>query len=95
MNPRSMLRSALFLAFLAAPLAAQKTIKLKSGAVVKGRATAYDSKDEVLSFHTEDGKDVKYTMDQLDEFQARNYGRDVFDYYKKYEPLGGWASRTN
>ena len=22
-----------------------------------------------------------YTMDQLDEFQARNYGRDVFDYY--------------
>jgi len=59
-------RSLLLLAALAAPLAASETIKLKSGAVVKGRATAYDSEKEVLSYHTDDGKDVRYTMDQLD-----------------------------
>ena len=52
--------------FLAAPLAAQETIKLKGGQSVTGRATAYDSQKKVLSFRTSDGKDVQYTDDQLD-----------------------------
>jgi tetratricopeptide (TPR) repeat protein len=64
-----MLRSTLMLvllAALAAPSAGQEKIKLKSGNVVSGRATKYDSVKQVLSFRTEDGKDVTYTMDQLD-----------------------------
>jgi YD repeat-containing protein len=61
-------RSTLILVLLAlvAPSAAQEKIKLKSGKVVSGRATAYDDQKQVLSFHTEDGQDVQYTMDQLD-----------------------------
>jgi len=54
------------LATLAAPSAAQEKIKLKSGAVVSGRATHYDPEKEVLSFRTEDGKDMKYELTQLD-----------------------------
>jgi len=55
-----------FLAALAAPSAGQEKIKLKSGKVVSGRATAYDSEKEVLSFRTDDGQDMNYAMDQLD-----------------------------
>lgn len=64
-----MYRATLFvalLAALAAPSAAQEKIKLKTGKVVSGRATAYDSKTEVLSFRTDDGKDMKYPMSELD-----------------------------
>ncbi len=57
---------ALFLA-LVAPALASEHIKLKNGTVLKGRATAYDSQQKVLSFRTEDGKDVTYTLDQLDQ----------------------------
>jgi len=53
-------------ALIAAPLAAQETIKLKTGQRVTGRATAYDSEKQVLSFRTSDGKDALYTNDQLD-----------------------------
>src|SRR5262245_6479821 len=66
---RFLQRSALVLASIVAlgvPFAAQEKIKLKSGQVISGRATKYDSTKEVLYFHTEDGKDVTYTMDQLD-----------------------------
>jgi hypothetical protein len=55
-----------FLAALAAPSAGQEKIKLKSGKTVSGRATAYDSEKEVLSFRTEDGQEMEYAMDQLD-----------------------------
>jgi tetratricopeptide (TPR) repeat protein len=51
---------------LAAPLTAQETIKLKNGERVTGRATAYDSDKQVLSFRKADGKDVQFTNDQLD-----------------------------
>jgi tetratricopeptide (TPR) repeat protein len=51
---------------LAAPSAAQETIKLKNGERVTGRATAYDSEKQVLSFRKSDGKEVQYTNDQLD-----------------------------
>lgn len=64
-----LLRSALILAslaVLAAPSAGSEQIKLKSGKVVSGRATAYDPEKQVLSFRTDDGQDMKYTMDQLD-----------------------------
>jgi hypothetical protein len=64
-----MLRSTLILvslAALAAPSAGQEKIKLKSGKTVSGRATAYDSEKEVLSFRTEDGQEIKYPMSELD-----------------------------
>ena len=57
---------AVLLAALAIPTVAQEKIKLKNGKVVSGRATAYDSEKEVLSFRTEDGKDMKYPMSELD-----------------------------
>jgi hypothetical protein len=50
---------------LAAPLAAQETIRLKNGETVSGRATAYDSAKKVLSFRTSDGKVVEYADEQL------------------------------
>ncbi len=52
---------------LAAPAAAAEHIKLSNGSVLKGRATAYDSQKKVLSFRTEDGKDLTFGMDQLDQ----------------------------
>jgi len=55
-----------FLAALAAPSAGQEKIKLESGKVVSGRATAYDAEKEVLSFRTDEGQDMKYPLDQLD-----------------------------
>lgn len=58
---------AFFGALVAPALAAPEHIKLKDGSVLKGRATAYDSPKKVLSFRTEDGKDVTYTLDQLDQ----------------------------
>ena len=63
------LRSTLIVALLAAlavPSAAQEKIKLKTGKVVSGRATAYDADKQILSFHTEDGQDVQYKLDDLD-----------------------------
>jgi len=54
------------LAALALPAFAQEKIKLKSGKVVSGRATAYDDDKKILSFRTEDGQDQQYPLDQLD-----------------------------
>ncbi|TAH38178.1 MAG: hypothetical protein EYC70_06030 [Planctomycetota bacterium] len=51
----------------AAPSAGSEHIKLKDGTVVQGRATAYDAQKKVLSFRTADGKDMAYTLDQLDQ----------------------------
>jgi tetratricopeptide (TPR) repeat protein len=56
-----------FLLALAASPQASDSLKLKSGSVVKGRATAYDSQEGKLSFRTEDGKDMTFTLDQLDQ----------------------------
>ena len=64
-----MLRSALILACVAAlavPSAASETLKLKSGQIVSGRATRYDSERQVLSFRLDDGREVTYGMDDLD-----------------------------
>ncbi len=77
-----LLRTPLILAImaaLAASSAAQENIKLKSGTVVNGRATAYDPKNEVLSFRTADGQDKKYTMAELD-------GRSVYLVYSSVVP---------
>lgn len=57
---------ALALLALAAPLTASESIKLKSGKVVKGSATAYDAEKQVLHFRLEDGQEASYTLDQLD-----------------------------
>jgi hypothetical protein len=52
----------------AVPASAQdEYIKLKSGKVLKGRATAYDSDRKVLSFRSADGQEGTYPLDQLDE----------------------------
>jgi len=66
MNSRILARLALLLV-LVAPLAASEQIKLKSGKVVKGRATSYDAEKKVLHFRTDDGKDMDYPLDQLDQ----------------------------
>jgi hypothetical protein len=54
------------MAALAVPSAAQETIKLKNGKVVSGRATKYDDEKKVLSFRTDAGQNVDYSMDDLD-----------------------------
>ena len=54
------------LAALALPAAAQEKIKLKSGKVVTGRATAYDDDQKILSFRTDAGESVQWPLDQLD-----------------------------
>lgn len=68
-----------FLAALAVPSFAQEKIKLKNGQIVSGRATKYDADKQVLSFRTEDGKDVTYTMNELD-------GRSVYLVYSSVIP---------
>jgi tetratricopeptide (TPR) repeat protein len=41
------------------------TIRLKNGSTLKGYATAYDAAAQVLSFHTEDGRDLKLELAEL------------------------------
>jgi hypothetical protein len=67
MSARPLLaRLVLFLA-LAAPALASEHIKLKSGKILRGRATAYDAQTKVLSFRTDDGQEAQYPLDQLDQ----------------------------
>jgi len=47
------------------------TIKLADGSYLSGQATAYDGDAKVLSFRTDDGRNLKFTLDQLD-------GRSVY-----------------
>jgi hypothetical protein len=62
------LLAATLLLVAAVPASAQdEYIKLKSGRVLKGRATAYDSDKKVLSFRTAEGQEGTYPLDQLDE----------------------------
>jgi tetratricopeptide (TPR) repeat protein len=42
------------------------TIRLKDRTTLKGYATAYDDKAKVLTFRTEDGRDLRLTLDELD-----------------------------
>jgi hypothetical protein len=58
------------LAALALPAAAQEKIKLKSGKVLSGRATAYDDDRQILSFRTDDGQERQWPLDQLDSRSA-------------------------
>ena len=51
---------------LSLPQTPTEHIKLKNGSVVTGQATAYDADKKVLSFRTEAGKDMNYTLDELD-----------------------------
>ena len=64
---KHLLAAALLLIGLAAPLQASEHIKLKNGKVLAGRATAYDSGRKVLSFRTEDGKQMELSLDELDQ----------------------------
>jgi tetratricopeptide (TPR) repeat protein len=66
MNSIALVVTTLALATFAPGASASERIKLKSGAVVSGRATAYDATKEVLSFRTDAGEDVTYTLSQLD-----------------------------
>jgi len=59
-------RLALFLA-LVAPLASADNIKTKDGTPLKGRCTAYDAGKKLLSFRTDDGEELQFTLDQLDQ----------------------------
>ena len=62
-----LIRTLLILPLLAASAVASEQIKLKTGKVVSGRATAYDPDKQVLSFRLDDGEEKQYTMDQLDQ----------------------------
>lgn len=59
-------RLALCLALLAPALAADH-VKTKDGQMLKGRATAYDSQRKVLAFKTDDGRQLEFALDQLDQ----------------------------
>ena len=65
MTMRALITTSLFLALVALPASAG-TLKLKNGTNVTGHALRYDSSSQTLFFHTDDGKDVQYTLDQLD-----------------------------
>jgi len=58
--------AALALVLLAAPTVASESIKLKSGKVVRGSATAYDGEKQILHFQIEGGQLMAYPIDQLD-----------------------------
>jgi hypothetical protein len=62
---RPFLTSLFLLALVALPASAAN-IKLKNGTVVPGKVTGYDTATKTLSVELEDGRDVQYTMDQLE-----------------------------
>jgi len=57
----------------------QSTLKLADGSSVRGRGTRYDGDTETLYFHAEDGRDLKFTMDQLD-------GRTIYTVHHSVVP---------
>jgi hypothetical protein len=58
--------AALSLVLLAAPTVASESIKLKTGKVVRGTATAYDGEKQILHFQIDGGELTAYPIDQLD-----------------------------
>jgi tetratricopeptide (TPR) repeat protein len=61
---RSLLIASLVLALTAPAFAS--TLVLKDGTTLSGHAVRYDSPSKTLYFHTDDGRDVQYTLDQFD-----------------------------
>jgi tetratricopeptide (TPR) repeat protein len=49
---------------------AWETLRLKDGATLKGYATAFDAKTQLLIFHTQEGRDVYLSLDDLDQKSA-------------------------
>lgn len=70
---------ALALTLLAAPAVASESIKLKTGKVVRGSATAYDGEKQILTFQIDGGERMTYSLDQLD-------GRSVYLVYSSVVP---------
>lgn len=62
---RTTLTSLLLLALAALPASAA-TLKLKDGTSVQCKVQSYDTATKTLQVKLEDGKDAKYTLDQLD-----------------------------
>lgn len=56
----------LALVLLAGPTLAGESIKLKTGKVVRGSATAYDGEKQILHFKLDSGEQQAYPLDQLD-----------------------------
>ncbi len=75
--PRSTL--ALALVLFAGPAVASESIKLKTGKVVRGSATAYDGEKQILTFQIDGGERMTYSLDQLD-------GRSVYLVYSSVVP---------
>jgi len=64
---RTLRHTLVLLPLLVAPILAQSAqLKLKNGTTVTGKAKSYDAEKKELSFHTDAGQDVTYTLDQLD-----------------------------
>jgi hypothetical protein len=64
MTMRALLTASILLVLAASASAA--TLKLKDGSTVTGKALRYDSPTQTLYFHTDAGKDVQYTLAELD-----------------------------
>lgn len=69
----------LALLFLADSAVAGESIKLATGKVVRGNATAYDDVNKILHFKLESGEQQAYSLDQLD-------GRSVYLVYTSVIP---------
>ena len=63
---RTRLVLALCLALLA-PAAAADHLRTKDGQTLSGRATKYDAERKVLSFRADDGRQLDFALDQLDQ----------------------------
>jgi hypothetical protein len=68
---RKLIAAALLTAVFAPTGLARDTLKLADGTSVRGHGTRYDGDTETLYFRSEDGRDLTFTMDQLD-------GRSVY-----------------
>jgi tetratricopeptide (TPR) repeat protein len=62
---RTTLTALLFVALAAAPVSAA-TLKLKNGQSVQCKVVAYDAPAKTLRVRLEDGREARYTLDQLD-----------------------------
>jgi tetratricopeptide (TPR) repeat protein len=72
------------------------TIRLKDGSTLKGYATAYDDAHQVLSFHTEDGRDLKLELAELNTLSVYQVTQSTIpkDNAKAQIQIGNYARDT-
>jgi tetratricopeptide (TPR) repeat protein len=72
------------------------TIRLKDGSTLKGYATAYDDAHQVLSFHTEDGRDLQLKLAELNTLSVYQVTQSTIpkDNAKAQIQIGNYARDT-